>query len=162
MISRRTFIWWGAVATLPLKSTLDPYGEEFFSLVRERIIKLANNGYLPVPEKIEIAPPQNGRRITYGEFCLRQRRHEREAFARLSEEEKILAWESRRKWLLEELPRLVKFGTQVQKCPVCSTVELKTRCWPGAFSCRCGAVIVLDVWLPDGKERALIQFPVLL
>ena len=40
MISRRTFIWWGAVATLPLKSALDPYGEEFFQMVRARFINL--------------------------------------------------------------------------------------------------------------------------
>ena len=130
-------------------------------MVRERIIKLVGNGYILVPEKFVIAPPVSGRRITYGEFCLRQRRHEREAFARLSEEEKAAAWGNRAAWLKSELPRLVKFGQKVDACPVCSTrVELRAHQWPEAFSCECGAVIILDVWLPDGKERALIQFPV--
>ena len=164
LISRRNFICGAACAALPLKSALDPYGVEFFRMVRERIIKLVGNGYILVPEKFVIAPPVSGRRMTYGEFCLRQRRHEREAFARLSEEEKAAAWRGRAAWLRSELPRLVKFGQKVDACPVCSVeVELSPHSWPEAFSCDgCGAVIVLDVWLPDGKERALIQFPVLL
>ncbi len=82
----------GSLATLPLKSALDPYGEEFFQIVRARFINLVNNGYILVPEKFVIAPPVSGRRMTYGEFCLRQRRHEREVFAKLSEEEKAAAW----------------------------------------------------------------------
>ena len=137
MISRRTFIWWGAVATLPLKSALDPYGEEFFQIVRARFINLVNNGYISVPEKFVIAPPVSGRRMTYGEFCLRQRRHEREVFAKLSEEEKAAAWGSRCAWLKSEMPRLVKFGTQVDACPVCSSnAELTTHNWPTGFFVR--------------------------
>src|ERR1700720_2577059 len=86
MISRRTFIWCGAVALLPLPKSLDPYGSEFFNAVRERIINLAGNGYLA--DSLAIAPPRDGRRITYGEFMRRQREHRREAFSRLSGEEK--------------------------------------------------------------------------
>ncbi len=160
LISRRNFICGAACAALPLKSALDPYGVEFFRMVRERIIKLVGNGYILVPEKFVIAPPQNGRRMTYGEFCLRQRRHEREVFAKLSEEEKIQSLWRRAAWLKSELSRLVKFGQKVDACPVCSTVTLATRSWPETFSCRCGAVVVLDRWLPDHQERALITFPV--
>jgi hypothetical protein len=157
MISRRTFIWWGAVALLPLPPSLDPYGSEFFDAVRERIINLAGNGYLA--DSLAIAPPRDGRRITYGEFMRRQREHRREAFSRLSEEEKAAAWKSRCAWLNSELPRLVQHGQRVDSCPVCSHVDLTTHRWPEAFSCKCGAVIVLDVWLPDGQERGLIRFP---
>ena len=63
-------------------------------------------------------------------------------------------------WLKSELPLVVKFGQRVDACPVCSTVTLTTRSWPVTFSCRCGAVVVLDRWLPDHQERALITFPV--
>lgn len=157
MISRRAFIWWGAVALLPLPKSLDPYGSEFFDAVRERIINLAGNGYLA--DSLAIAPPRDGRRITYGEFMRRQREHRRGAFSRLSEEEKAAAWKSRCAWLNSELPRLVRHGQRVDSCPVCSHVELTTHRWPEAFSCKCGAVIVLDVWLPDGQERGLIRFP---
>jgi hypothetical protein len=157
MISRRTFIWWGAVALLPLPPSLDPYGSEFFDAVRERIINLAGNGYLA--DSLAIAPPRDGRRITYGEFMRRQREHRREAFSRLSEEEKAAAWQSRCAWFNSELPRLVQHGQRVDSCPVCSNVDLTTHRWPEAFSCKCGAVIVLDVWLPDGQERWLIRFP---
>jgi hypothetical protein len=160
MVSRRNFIWGAACAALPLKSALEPYGEEFFRLVRSRFINIVNNGYLLVPERFEVAPPRDGKRMTYGEFMSRKRAGEREAFSRLSEEEKIAAWWRRAAWLKSELPRLVKFGQRVDQCPVCSTVELQAHCWPTAFSCDCGAVIVLCVWLPDGKERALITFPV--
>jgi hypothetical protein len=157
MISRRTFIWWGAVALLPLPTSIDPYGSEFFNAVRERIINLTGNGYLA--DSLVIAPPRDGRRITYGEFMRRQREHRREAFARLSESEKAAAWKSRAAWLNSELPRLVQHGQRVDSCPVCSQVELSTHRWPEAFSCKCGAVIVMDVWLPDGQERGLIRFP---
>ena len=145
---------------LPLPTSIDPYGSEFLNAVRERIVNLAGNGYLA--ESFEIAPPRNGQRITYGEFMRRKRAAEREAFSRLSEEEKIAAWWRRAAWLRGNLGRLVKFGKRVDQCPVCSdNAELKTSSWPMAFSCDgCGAVIVFDVWLPDGNERALIQFPV--
>ena len=159
MISRRNFICGAAAAALPL-TALDPYGAEFLRIVRSRFINLLNNGYILVPEKFVIAPPQNGRRMTYGEFCLRQRRHEREVFAKLSEGGKADAWWRRAAWLRGNLDRLVKFGQKVDACPVCSTVTLTTRSWPETFSCRCGAVVVLDRWLPDDTERALITFPV--
>jgi hypothetical protein len=115
MISRRTFIWCGAVALLPLPTSPDPYGSEFLNAVRERVINLAGNGY--VAESFEIAPPRNGRRITYGEFMRRQREHRRQAFSRLSEEEKAAAWKSRCAWLNSELPRLVQHGQRVDHCP---------------------------------------------
>jgi hypothetical protein len=158
MISRRTFIWCGTVALLPLPASPDPYGSEFFNAVRERIINLAGNGY--VAESFEIAPPRNGQRITYGEFMRRQREHRREAFSRLSEEEKAAAWESRCDWLTSELPRLARHGQRVELCPLCSDVVLTAHQWPEAFSCCCGTVIVLDRWLPDDRERVLIRFPV--
>jgi hypothetical protein len=158
MISRRTFIWCGAVSLLPLPPSLDPYGPEVLNAVRERIINLAGNGY--VAESFEIAPPRNGQRITYGEFMRRKRQEERRAFAQLSEEEKAAAWKSRCQWLNSELPRLVQHGQRVDHCPVCSRIDLTTHSWPEAFSCRCGAVIVLDRWSPDDSERVLIRFPV--
>jgi hypothetical protein len=160
MISRRNFICGAACAALPLKSALEPYGEEFFRLVRSRFVNIVNNGYLPVPERFVVAPPRGGQRMTYCDFMRRKRAAERQAFARLTEEEKAAAWESRRKWLLGELPRLVQHGQRVDACPVCSHVEIKAHSWPEAFSCRCGSVVVLDCWLPDGKERALIRFPI--
>jgi hypothetical protein len=119
---------------------------------------LAGNGY--VAESFEIAPPRNGQRITYGEFMRRKRQEERRAFAQLSEEEKAAAWKSRCQWLNSELSRLVQHGQRVDSCPVCSHIDLTTHSWPEAFSCRCGAVIVLDRWLPDDRERVLIRFPV--
>ena len=67
---------------------------------------------------------------------------------------------SRCEWLTSELPRLVRYGHQVERCPVCSDVELTAHCWPEVFSCRCSAVIVLDRWLPDDRERVLIRFPI--
>ena len=159
MISRRTFIWCGAVALLPLPSAspTDPYAE-FLNAVRERIINLAGNGY--VAESFEITPPRNGRRMTYGEFMCRQREHREAAFSKLSDGEKAAAWKSRCAWLNSELPRLVRHGQRIECCPVCSHVELTTHSWPEAFSCNCGAVIVLDRWLPDDRERVLIRFPV--
>jgi hypothetical protein len=140
VISRRRFIFCGTVALLPLPKSPDPYGSEFLNAVRERIINLAGNGY--VAESFEIAPPRDGRRITYGEFMRRQREHRREAFSRLSEEEKAAALKSRCQWLTSELPRLVRSGQRIECCPVCSHVELTAHRWPEAFSCRCGATIV--------------------
>ena len=162
MSDRRRFIQ-GAVAlglvvavpSLPLPA--DAYGE-FLNAVRERIIRLAANGY--AMKEIEIAPPHDGQRITYGEFMHRQREQRRTAFSKLSEEEKVVAWKARCNWLRSELPRLVQHGQRVESCPVCSHVELTAHRWPETFSCSCGAVIVLDRWLPDSKERVLIQFPV--
>jgi len=158
MISRRTFIWCGTVALIPLPTSPDPYGSEFLNAVRERIINLAGNGY--VAESFEIAPPRDGRRITYGEFMRRQREHREAAFSKLSDGEKAAAWKSRCQWLNSELPRLVQHGQRVDSCPVCSHADLTTHRWPEAFSCRCGAVIVLDRWLPDDREQVLIRFPV--
>jgi hypothetical protein len=159
MISRRRFIICGTVVALvPLRTSLDPYGAEFFSVVRERIINLAGNGY--VAESFEIAPPRDGQRVTYGEFMRRKRQEERRAFAQLSVEEKAAAWKSRCQWLNSELPRLVHHGQRVNHCPVCSQIDLTTHSWPEAFSCLCGAVIVLDRWLPDDKERVSLRFPV--
>jgi hypothetical protein len=155
MISRRSFIFCGAVALLPLPA--DPY-DRLLAALRSRLVRLAENGL--VVEQFEIAPSRNDQRITYGEFMRRQREHRREAFSRLSEEEKAGAWKSRCAWLHSELPRLVQHGQRVDCCPVCSDVALTTHRWPEAFSCRCGAVIVLDAWLPDERERVLIRFPI--
>jgi hypothetical protein len=135
---RRTFL--GGAASLALVSAIplpadDPYG-------------------------LTISPPQDGQRMTYGEFMRKQREHRRAAFSKLSEEEKSAAWNSRCEWLTSELPRLVRYGQQVERCPVCSHVELTAHCWPEVFSCRCSAVIVLDRWLPDDRERVLIRFPI--
>jgi hypothetical protein len=155
MISRRSFIFCGAVALLPLPA--DPY-DQFLAALRSRLIRFAENGL--VVEQFEIAPSRNGQRITYGEFMRRQREHRREAFSRLSEEDKAAAWKSRCAWLTSELPRLVLHGQRIDCCPVCSNVALTTHRWPEAFSCRCGAVIVFDCWLPDDRERVLIRFPI--
>jgi hypothetical protein len=138
-------------------SSPDPY-DQFLAALRSRLIRLAENGL--VVERFEIAPPRHGQRITYGEFMRRQKEHRREAFSRLSEEEKAAAWKSRSAWLTSELPRLVLHGQRVDYCPVCSHVALTTHRWPEAFSCRCGAVIVFDCWLPDDRERVLIRFPI--
>lgn len=156
MISRRNFIFCGAVALLPLPKT-DPY-DQFLAALRASLIKLAGNGY--VVERFTISPPQDGRRMTYGEFLHRQRQHQREAFSRLTEEEKAGAWKSRCDWLHLELPRLVRYGQRVGHCPLCSDLALTTHRWPEAFSCNCGAVIVFDRWLPDDRERVLIKFSV--
>jgi hypothetical protein len=155
MISRRSFIFCGAVALLPLPA--DPY-DRFLAELRSRLVQLAENGL--VVKNFVISPPQNGNRITYGEFMRRQREHRREAFSRLSEEVKAAAWESRCDWLTSELPRLARHGQRVELCPLCSDVVLTTHQWPEAFSCCCGTVIVLDRWLPDDTERVLIKFPV--
>ena len=40
MISRRNFICGAAAAALPLTPALDPYGAEFFRIVRSRFINL--------------------------------------------------------------------------------------------------------------------------
>jgi len=66
MISRRTFIWCGAVSLLPLPPSLDPYGSEFLNSVRERVIGLASDGH--VVERLLISPPRNGRR-TVNAWC---------------------------------------------------------------------------------------------
>jgi len=155
MISRRTFILSGTVALLPLPA--NPY-DQFLMALRASLIKLAQNGYLV--ERFSISPPQNGRRMTYGEFLRRQREHRREVFSRLTEEEKAAAWKLRCDWLHSELPRLVRHGQRVGLCSLCSVVALTTHRWPEAFSCNCGAVIVLDRWLPDDRERVLMRFPV--
>jgi hypothetical protein len=155
MISRRNFILCGAVALLPLPT--DSY-DQFLNALRQRLIKLAGNGY--VVEELAISPPQDGQRMTYGEFLGKQREHRREVFSRLSEGEKSAAWKSRCEWLHSEFPRLVRYGQRIECCPVCSHVALTTHRWPEAFSCRCEAVIILDKWLPDDRERALIRFPV--
>jgi hypothetical protein len=157
---RRTFL--GGAASLALVSAIplpadDPRGR-FLDTSRERLIKLVGNGY--VVEGLAISPPQDVQRMTYGEFMRKQSEHRREAFSKLSEEEKSAAWKSRSEWLTSELPRLVRYGQQVERCPVCSHVTLKAHCWPEAFSCCCGAVIVLDMWLPENRERILMRFPV--
>jgi hypothetical protein len=66
MISRRTFIWCGAVGLLPLPTSIDPYGSEFLNAVRERVIELAWDGH--VVERLLISPPRNGRR-TVNAWC---------------------------------------------------------------------------------------------
>jgi hypothetical protein len=58
----------------------------------------------------------------------------------------------------DQAREILRYGQRVDSCPVCSHVELTTHRWPEAFSCKCGAVIVLDLWLPDGQERGLIRF----
>jgi hypothetical protein len=68
MISRRTFIWCGAVALLPVPTPLletDPY-DQFLNAVRERLIVLARDGH--VVERLLISPPRNGRR-TVNAWC---------------------------------------------------------------------------------------------
>jgi hypothetical protein len=67
MISRRTFIWCGAVALLPLPSAspTDPY-DQFLNAVRERVIELAWDGH--VAQRPEILPPRDGRR-TVNAWC---------------------------------------------------------------------------------------------
>ena len=160
LMLRRTFL--GGAASLALVSAIplpanDPYGR-FLAALRKRVMRLAENGL--VVDRLEIAPRQDGQRMTYGEFMRKQREHRREAFSRLSEEEKSAAWNSRCEWLTSELARLARYGQQVERCPVCSHVTLKAHCWPEVFSCRCSAVIVLDRWLPDDRERVLIRFPV--
>jgi hypothetical protein len=57
-ISRRPFIFCGAVALLPLPA--DPY-DRFLAELRSRLIQLAENGF--VVERFEIAPPRHGQRI---------------------------------------------------------------------------------------------------
>jgi hypothetical protein len=47
----------------------------------------------------------------------RQREHRRQAFSRLSEEEKAAAWKSRFAWLTSELTRLVQHGQPVEILP---------------------------------------------
>lgn len=158
-MKRRSFLQAAAgftlSASLPLPA--DSY-DEFLSAVRKRIINLAGNGY--VVEEFEIAPTRDGQRMTYGEFMHSQRAHRRVAFSKLSTKEKAAAWKARCNWLRSELPRLARFGQRVESCPVCSHAELVAHRWPETFSCSCGAVIVLDRWLPDDRERVLMQFPV--
>jgi len=65
MISRRTFIWCGAVALLPLPTALpetDPC-DEFVNAVRERVTELACDGN--VVQRLVISPPRDGRRTAY-------------------------------------------------------------------------------------------------
>jgi len=65
MISRRTFIWCGAVALLPLPTAFletDPY-DQFLNAVRERVIELAWDGH--VLHRLVISPPRDGRRTVY-------------------------------------------------------------------------------------------------
>jgi hypothetical protein len=160
LMRRRTFL--GGAASLALVSAIplpadDPYGR-FLDALRERLIKLVGNGY--VVEQLTISPPQDEQRMTYGEFMRKQNEHRREAFSKLSEEEKSVAWNSRCEWHHSELPRLAQHGQRIECCPVCSHVELTAHCWPEVFSCHCGALIVVDRWLPDDRERVLIRFPV--
>jgi hypothetical protein len=54
----------------------------------------------------------------------------------------------------------VGLGQRVDSCLRCSDVALVTHRGPEAFSCRFGAVIVLDGCLPDETDRVLIGFPV--
>ena len=65
MISRRTFIWCGAIALIPLPTpllTTDPY-DQFLNALRERVIELAWDGR--VVERLLISPPRNGRRTVH-------------------------------------------------------------------------------------------------
>jgi hypothetical protein len=65
MISRRNFVWCGALALIPLPTpllTTDPY-DQFLDAVRERLIVLAPDGH--VVERLLISPPRNGRRAVY-------------------------------------------------------------------------------------------------
>lgn len=68
MISRRTFIWCGTVALLPLPAALletDAY-DQFLSAVRERLIALAWDGH--VLQRLVIFPPRDGWR-TVNAWC---------------------------------------------------------------------------------------------
>jgi hypothetical protein len=63
MISRRNSTLCRAVALLPLPT--HSY-DQFLNALRQRLIKLAGNGY--VVEELAISPPQDGQRMTYGKF----------------------------------------------------------------------------------------------
>jgi len=68
MISRRTFIWCGAVALLPLPTAFletDPY-DQFLNAVRKRVTELAWDGHMV--QRLVIFPPRNGRR-TVNAWC---------------------------------------------------------------------------------------------
>jgi hypothetical protein len=114
---------------------------------------------LPLPALL-VAPvaPITPTKMTYQEFCHRQRQAERLVFSKLSEGEKAAAWESRCNWLRANLPRLVKFGQRVEPCPSCKLgATLTVHSWPETFTCTCcGVITVLDRWLPDDRERALV------
>lgn len=95
--------------------------------------------------------------MNYGEHLRLNREHERDAFALLTDAERAKEWQWRKRWLLQELTRLVRFGEQVTGCPRCTGAKLIAHSWPTAFSCRsCSSVIILDRWLPDGTERVLV------
>jgi hypothetical protein len=74
--------------------------------------------------------------MTYDELIHKKREHRREAFSRLSEEEKAEAWESRCDWLTSELARLVRYGQGVDLFPPCSNVALVTHRWPETSNIR--------------------------
>jgi hypothetical protein len=63
MISRRTFIFCGAIALLPLPKP-DPY-DQFLNAVRERLIALARDRH--GVERLVIFPPRDSAVIQHGQ-----------------------------------------------------------------------------------------------
>lgn len=99
--------------------------------------------------------------MTYAEYMQRQREYEREKFARLSDAERLAAWERRQLFLWTNLLTLDKqFVNQIFCCVSCHLVwpiHWWPHWWPSYFECRCGVFMILDKWLPDGIERVTMK-----
>jgi hypothetical protein len=91
--------------------------------------------------------------MTYAEHLQRNREHRRQAFDRLTDAERAVACEARMKWLLDHLWYPDAF--HVQACPDCKGEPLVAHVWPSLHCCVCGSATILDVWMPDGRERSI-------
>ena len=96
---------------------------------------------------------------SYGRFLHNQREYRRKAFARLTPEQRGVAWEARQQYLLGELVRLMgsELVTRIDACPACLGADLPARhSWPSYFFCDCGRATVCCRWLPDEIERIVV------